>query len=75
GIKEISPSEKKNIVIARKSIHFKNNVLKGHIISFDDLEMKRPGSGISPMNYDMVLNKKTKRNLSAGELLKWEDLE
>lgn len=75
GIKETSPSEKKNIVIARKSIHFKNNVPKGHIISFDDLEMKRPGSGISPMNYDIVLNKKTKRNLSAGTLLKWEDLE
>ncbi|MBM3186592.1 MAG: N-acetylneuraminate synthase [Bacteroidetes bacterium] len=75
GKKDTSSSEKKNIVIARKSIHLKNNILKGHIISIDDIEMKRPGSGISPMEYDKVLNKKAKRDLRIGTLLKWEDLE
>jgi sialic acid synthase SpsE len=75
GKKDTSSSEKKNIVIARKSIHLKNNILKGHIISIDDIEMKRPGSGISPMEYDKVLSKKSKRDLRIGTLLKWEDLE
>jgi sialic acid synthase SpsE len=41
----------------------------------DDLEMKRPASGISPMDYEKVLNKKVKRNLVVGTLLKWEDFE
>ncbi len=75
GKKETSPSEQKNIVIARKSIHLKNNVNQGHLISLDDLEMKRPGSGISPMDYEKVLNKKVKRDLLVGTLLKWEDFE
>jgi N-acetylneuraminate synthase/N,N'-diacetyllegionaminate synthase len=75
GIKEPSSSELKNKEIARKSIHLIKGKKQGEIISFDDLEMKRPGNGISPMEYDKVLNKIVTRDLSIGEQLKWTDLE
>jgi N-acetylneuraminate synthase/N,N'-diacetyllegionaminate synthase len=75
GIKEPSISESKNKFIARKSIHVKKNILEGHYLSMDDLEMKRPGDGISPMDINLVLHKKLVRKLLAGEQLKWEDLE
>ena len=75
GLKEPSHSELKNIEIARKSIHLKYDFSKGHVISFSDIEMKRPGNGISPMSYDFVLNKKLTRKKEAGELLNWEDIE
>lgn len=74
-LKEPSKSELKNKEIARKSIHLKNAVQSGQTICLEDLEMKRPGDGISPMDYELVLHKKVMRTLSEGEQLKWEDLE
>jgi N,N'-diacetyllegionaminate synthase len=75
GVKEPSLSEMKNKEITRKSIHLKNTTQKGQTISFHDLEMKRPGNGISPMEYELVLNKKLNKTLYAGEQIKWEDFD
>jgi len=75
GVKEPSRSEAKNKVVARKSIHLRNSINEGQLIVLNDLEMKRPGDGISPMDYELVLSKKVKRNINAGEQLKWEDFE
>jgi len=55
GVKEPSPSEGKNIPIARKSIVAKRPIAKGEIFSEDNLAVKRPGTGISPMQWDEVL--------------------
>jgi len=55
GIKEPSISEQKNISIARKSIVAKNNIKKGDIFSEDNLTVKRPGTGISPMKWDQII--------------------
>jgi len=57
GIKEPSESENPNILIARKSIHVNKNLNSGHVLVSDDLVMKRPGDGISPMEIDSVLGK------------------
>jgi N-acetylneuraminate synthase len=55
GYKEISPSELKNREIARKSIVAKTNIKKDDIFSEQNLTVKRPGNGISPMLWDEVL--------------------
>jgi len=52
GFKEPSESEKCNIAIIRKSLHFKSFFKKGHIIGKDDFVILRPGVGISPMLID-----------------------
>jgi len=75
GIKKPSPSEIKNIQIVRRSIHYAKNLKKGGIISEDDLIMKRPGNGISPMELENVLSKKLKIDVLADSIVKWEDLE
>ena len=49
GLKQASDSEKKNITIARKSIHLFRDIKKGEAIKIDDLIIKRPGDGLSPM--------------------------
>lgn len=71
--KEPSPSEQKNIAIARKSVHLVNAKEAGEIISIEDLEMLRPGDGISPMKYRALIGKKCKIALSVGHKLAWED--
>lgn len=74
GIKEITPSEKKNVKAARKSIHLKNKLSAGSIVTKNDLIMLRPGDGISPMEIDRVLGKKVLNDLDAFQQLNWNDL-
>lgn len=58
GIKEASESEKKNIQVVRKSLHFIHNLKSGHVLKKEDLLIVRPGTGISPMKIDDYIGKK-----------------
>jgi len=74
GIKKPTASEIKNIAVARRSIHLINKLPEGHIISHNDLIMKRPGTGISPMQIDAVIGKTLKTGLDQDSMLLWEHL-
>jgi len=74
GIKKPSPSEFKNISIARKSIHVNKKLLAGHTLLDDDLIMMRPGDGMSPMKYKSLLGRKLAKNVTENHMLKLEDL-
>ncbi|WP_316826392.1 N-acetylneuraminate synthase [Pedobacter miscanthi] len=71
--KEPSESEIKNIAIARKSIHLAVAKKKGEIILESDLEMLRPGDGLSPMKMREVIGKQIVGNLPAGYKLNSTD--
>jgi N,N'-diacetyllegionaminate synthase len=49
NIKEPSKSEMRNIQIVRKSIVAKTKIKKGDILNENNLAVKRPGNGISPL--------------------------
>lgn len=55
GIKKASKSEVKNIPIARKSILASKPIQKGEVLSVENITVKRPGVGISPMRWDEVI--------------------
>ncbi len=74
GIKEPSNSEKKNILIARKSVHLAKSLSQGALLDDSCLIALRPGDGISPMNWEILIGKKTVRDLPYMHKLKWEDL-
>ncbi len=74
GIKQPSPSEAKNLKVARKSIHLSIDLPAGHSLKKEDLLMKRPGNGISPMRYEEVVGRTIRRPLSADHQLHWKDL-
>ena len=69
GIKEPSPSEKKNIPFGRKSIVAKRNIKKGEVFTEENLTVKRPGTGLSPMEWDNVINTKAKADFSEDEFI------
>ncbi|MBP7320586.1 MAG: N-acetylneuraminate synthase family protein, partial [Lachnospiraceae bacterium] len=69
GIKIPSESEKKNITAARKSIVAGKDIHKGELFSVDNLAVKRPGSGLSPMKWNQVLGQRANRDYKADELL------
>jgi len=55
GVKQPSPSETKNIPIARKSIVAKMTIKNGELFTEDNLTVKRPGTGLSPMEWDAFI--------------------
>lgn len=69
GNKEPTPSELKNISVVRKSIVAKCRIAKGEVFTPDNITVKRPGNGISPMEWFNVLRKKAKRNFEEDELI------
>ncbi|MEF9918813.1 MAG: N-acetylneuraminate synthase [Eubacterium sp.] len=71
GKKEPSPSEKKNIPIARKSIVANCDIEKGTVFTVENLTTKRPGNGISPMKWNAILGQKATRHFKEDELITW----
>lgn len=55
GHKHVSDSERKNIEIVRKSIVAACPIKAGELLTEDNLTVKRPGSGISPMKWNEVV--------------------
>jgi len=75
GKKNPSKSEFKNILIARKSIHLRGDLIKGHILTEADIIPLRPGDGISAMDWETVIGKKLITDKNAFEKLNWTDLQ
>ncbi len=69
GIKTPSPSEQKNIVVARKSIVAARPIRKGELLTEENLTVKRPGNGISPMDWDEILGKAAIKDFESDDLI------
>lgn len=69
GIKQPSASEKKNIPVARKSIVAKTIIKKGELLSEQNITVKRPGTGISPMLWDKIIGKRAKKDFRPDDLI------
>ena len=69
GIKRPSPSELKNKPIARKSLVAVQPIKAGEYFTESNLIAKRPGTGISPMQWDDVIGRKASRDFSEDELI------
>lgn len=74
GIKEASLSEKKNIDIARKSIHLSKDLTSGSIINEQDIISLRPGDGICTMNWESIIGKIVNKDLKKFTKLTLNDL-
>ncbi len=60
---------------ARRSIVLARDVAAGHKFEAADLTYKRPGTGISPEHWDVVIGRVSARPLEADHVLKWDDLQ
>lgn len=69
GIKRPTRSEQTNLPVVRKSIVAARTIRSGELFSEVNLTAKRPGTGISPMNWDAWIGRKALRDFSADELI------
>ena len=69
GQKVCSPLERKNIIVARKSIVAKRDIKKGEELTEENITTKRPGNGVSAMKWFEVLGTKAVRDFGEDELI------
>ena len=70
GDKKPSASEKSNILIARKSIVASKPIKRGEPFTTKNLAVKRPGNGISPMEWHQVLGQKSPGSFGKDEMIR-----
>ena len=76
GSSEKKPSkiEEREKVQARRSLWIVKDIEAGEVINSANVECLRPGIGLSPEYYDLVMGTKASRRLTAGKPLEWEDV-
>lgn len=74
GIKMPAKHEERNIQGMRRSIVARRNLELDHIVSPEDLILKRPATGIPAGEYDLVIGRRISRKVDAGAQLDWDSL-
>ena len=67
--KIVTPSERKNRIVARKSIVAMKEIRKGEAFSETNITCKRPGNGINPMHWYELLGNTAERDFFTDELI------
>lgn len=71
--KKVTVSERKNKIVARKSIVAKRQIKKGELFTITNITVKRPGNGISPMYWYDILGRNAQRDFTEDELIEDEN--
>ena len=74
GIKVVTESERKNKIVARKSIVAKKSIKMGEIFTGENIICKRPGNGISPMEWYNILGNTAERDFEEDELIESKNI-
>jgi len=67
--KKPSSSEEKNIVIARRSIVAAQPIKKGELFTENNLTVKRPGNGVSPIYWDKIIGTVSGKDYNPDEMI------
>jgi len=67
------PTEKeKKSLIFRRSLYIVKDIKKGDVLTKGNLRAIRPGLGLAPKYYDMLLGKRVNRDVECGTAVSWE---
>lgn len=72
GVKRVAESEFKNRLGARKSICAKTAIKKGDLFGINNIDVKRPGGGISPMFWYDFVGRVSSRDYEADEYIQYD---
>lgn len=70
GVKRLTPGERRNKSSVRKSLVASKLIKAGELFSAENITVKRPGTGITPMQWDNVLGQPARRDFLVDELIK-----
>lgn len=69
GVKKTSKSERDNVLIVRKSIVANRDIEEGEFFTEENLAIKRPGTGLNPMQWNEVLGQCARKSYKADEMI------
>lgn len=72
--KEVVAEESETVIVQRRGLCAKLDVRKGEPFSQENVIELRPALGILPKHKKDIIGKLAKRDISAGEPIKWEDV-
>ncbi len=72
--KDVVAEEAETVVVQRRGLTAAHDIKKGAKIRRADIVELRPALGIYPKYKDVVIGKMAKKNLKAGEPIRWEDI-
>lgn len=73
--KKPTANEKNIMKLVRKSIVANQDIDKGSLIDKDMIIIKRPGTGITPGDFDKIIGKKAKRKITKDEIMQYNMVE
>lgn len=74
-IRTVSASEEAKKLKFRRSLVYTRNLLAGHVLTEEDLTSKRPGTGISPEFFRMLIGRRINSDVKEDTLVKWEQIQ
>ena len=77
GVKQVEANEKETVVLQRRCIRLKNDMTQGTPLRADQLAILRPcpADGLLPDQVASLVGRRLKRCISAGDYLRWNDIE
>ena len=72
GVKRPTPTEEKMRADTRKGLVAARAIPKGATIAPEDIGIKRPGTGIAPRDFDLVIGRQAARDIQADEVITWD---
>jgi N-acetylneuraminate synthase len=74
SVRTVSDAELEKRKKFRRSLVARRSLQKGHVLSADDLDAKRPGTGISPSEMPYIMGRRLATDLSEDQVLRWEHI-
>jgi len=77
NVKRVEDNEKETVILQRRALRAKRNLLKGEVITQDAVEALRPcpKDALAPYNIGKVLNKTLIEDIEAGDYITWKSIE
>ncbi|MCR4419329.1 MAG: N-acetylneuraminate synthase [Clostridia bacterium] len=72
GLKRPTAGELAIMPAARRSLVARRDIAAGEVITEQCLAVKRPGTGISPVYWDLVVGRRARVDIPAGTVLTWD---
>lgn len=66
-----TPEEEKSLQF-RRSVYTSKDIKAGDLLTTDNLKVIRPGYGLAPQYYDLLLGKRLRTDLPVGTPLSWD---
>ena len=64
--------EEKKSLVFRRSLYIVRDMKKGDILTKENIRAIRPGLGLAPKYYDILLGKRIKKDVQRGTAVSWE---